>query len=202
MLNLEILKNDIEAKIMELEREYQRIKGLILTESDLKCLIYNKLYPLVMPPSRTSDEDILSIALHTEIPWYDENDQLTLRPDITILDPINLSIKRGVSLQVDKVGHIKPRKVPSKGFSFEGPAIIIELKFIKKPSGITETDIRDFEMDVEKFNRLARRNDKLYGLLVIFNKTDKQIEAFNQFYLNHNRHPNFEVIYCSGHVVT
>jgi hypothetical protein len=33
----------IEAKIKEIEREYQQSQGLILTEDDLKCLLYRKL---------------------------------------------------------------------------------------------------------------------------------------------------------------
>lgn len=40
--DIELLEK-IEAKIYELEKDYQNSQGLILTENDLKCQLYTKL---------------------------------------------------------------------------------------------------------------------------------------------------------------
>ena len=37
------LRDEIVRVICSVEKQYQRTKGLILTEDDLKCLIYSKL---------------------------------------------------------------------------------------------------------------------------------------------------------------
>jgi len=137
-----ITKNLIDkiiSGISEVEKQYQSNQGLILSESDLKCLIYKELYNVFPEFTKTMDRNIKANSLHTEIPWYDENSKLTIRSVITILNPDKMSIKHGNSIyqknEFFSYGHL-----PSKDFQFGGEALVIEIIFIKKKRGISEKD--------------------------------------------------------------
>lgn len=205
-LNYEVV-SDIEASVRSIENEYRRNQGLILTESDLAALIYARLRVLFLKPvnksglhwhMRTQDPDVLASPLHLEVPWYDLNGKLKIRPDITILEPAQLSIlhRYGDGL-----------RLPSKQFEFAGNAIILELKFIRYKSGITvhvlEQIIRDFSKVRENLMN-ARGNPNLLGslycLFVIFNKTDNRCAEFDQYLAEHAEGNWYKYIYGSGKV--
>lgn len=192
----------IEREIAELETEYQQTQGLILTESDLKCLLYNKLskIPALSKNLNTEDKHIKANSVHTELPWYDENRKLTIKPDITILEPENLSILHGYGL--------RPwHSLPSKGCSFRGNAIIFELKFIRARAGITPQKLRgSMEKDYGKIKRLFRRLDlegyshKVFCYFVIFNKTKKRCAEFDEFMGRFRESNRYKMIYATGRV--
>jgi hypothetical protein len=205
-LNYEVV-SDIEASVRSIEKEYRRNQGLILTESDLAALVYARLRVLFLKPvnksglqwhMRTQDPHVLASPLHLEVPWYDVNGKLKIRPDITILEPAQLSIlhRYGDGL-----------RLPSKQFQFAGSAIIMELKFIRHKSGITahtlEQIIRDFSkirenlIDVRGNTNLLR---SLYCLFVIFNKTDNRCAEFDQYLAEHAEGDWYKYIYGSGRV--
>ena len=205
-LNYEVV-SDIEAAVRSIENEYRRNQGLILTESDLAALIYARLRVLFHKPGnksglywhmRTQDPDVLASPLHLEVPWYDLNGKLKIRPDITILEPAQLSIlhRYGDGL-----------RLPSKQFEFAGNAIILELKFIRYKSGITvhalEQIARDFSKVRENLMN-ARGNPNLLGspycLFVIFNKTDNRCAEFDQYLAEHAEGDWYKYIYGSGKV--
>jgi hypothetical protein len=197
----------IERAIKSIEREYQHCQGLILTEHDLKSLIYVRLRGLLQrwhPENnsglywhmRSQDHHILASPLHLEAPWYDENGKLTIRPDITILEPEHLSILHAYD----------GLSIPSKQFEFGGNAIILELKFVRNKGGITPHTFERIKADFHKIKSLReRRSDvhllnTLYCFFVIFNKTDNRCPEFNQF-LNHNaRGEWYQYIYGTGRV--
>lgn len=75
----------IENEIRDLANDCKRIPGLVLTEDDLKCQLFRRLLRLPGADQIYQSEDGLwASPVHTEVPWFDENDKLTLRPDITI----------------------------------------------------------------------------------------------------------------------
>jgi len=205
-LNYEFI-SDIEASVRSIENEYRRNQGLILTESDLVALVYARLRVLFLKPfnksglhwyMHTQDPNVLASPLHLEVPWYDINGKLKIRPDITILEPAQLSIlhRYGDGL-----------RLPSKQFEFAGNAIILELKFIRYKSGITvhalKQIIRDFSkirenlMDARDNTALLR---SLYCLFVIFNKTDNRCAEFDQYLAEHAEGDWYKYIYGSGQV--
>ncbi|MFA5146639.1 MAG: hypothetical protein WC515_04620 [Candidatus Omnitrophota bacterium] len=199
-----ILSNDIrvtiERKIVELETEYQHTQGLILTESDLKCLLYNKLaeIPVLRRSLNTRDSHIKANSIHTELPWYDENRKLTIKPDITLLEPAHLSILHGYGLH-------PWQNLPSKGCSFSGNAIIFELKFIRARSGITQQKLRgSIKKDHRKIERLfIRLNSEGYShnvfcYFVIFNKTNKKCAEFDDFMNSFRESNKYKMIYATG----
>jgi hypothetical protein len=190
----------IENTLMELEREYQAIKGLILTESDLKCLLYTKLmrYSQFSKPQATEEGFMYSSPLHTELSWFDDNGKLTIKPDLTILEPNKLKVTKGSANVV---------KLPSKQFSFNGNAIIMELKFIRTPTGITErifnkVVLKDFNKIQDLFLRLESQGmyDHVFCYFVIFNKTNKTCLSFNSFMEENSISRRHKIIYASGEV--
>lgn len=195
------VKSIIEDKIKEIEEEYQKTQGLILTEDDLKCLIYKKLMeiPKLSKVKETKDSDILSNSVHTEVSWYDDNGKLTIKPDITILEPENLSILHGC--------YDYEARLPSKQFEFHGKAIILELKFIRNKTGIRKATLNGPIMkDFEKIERLFRRlesqdkPDEVFCYFVIFNKTDSKCRDFNRFINENSQSNRHKVIYATGKV--
>lgn len=205
MINNDLIKNII-LKIKELESEYQNNQGLILSESDLKCQLYKKIYPLLSHNITTMDSHIKGSSLHTEIKFFDEKYSLSLVPDITILNPEYLSILHSVRYIITSSG-IKYKKASSKEFEFGGDTIIIELKFCKNKTGITNSKILSYKRDIQKIiqiqNIINNRSDgknRVLGIFVIFNKTDKKVSQFNDFWGNFSNIDDLELIYGSGKV--
>lgn len=193
------LQRIIEYSIQRIGIQFKIVKGLILTESDLKCLIYSKLMmsSYFSRPHNTREHNILSHRLHTELSWYAETGRLGIIPDITILDPRHLSIVYGLGDAI----------LPNKQYSFAGKSIIFELKFVKEPFGISRNVfIKDLIPDFRKINRLYRRLerdgmlDDVFCYFVIFNKTDKVCEEASRFFLKFSESQRHKIIYISGEV--
>jgi len=192
----------IDNKIKEIEKKYQETQGLILTESDLKCLLYKKLneIPEFSRITRTEDPHICANSIHTELPWYDQNKKLTIKPDITILEPRNLSILHKC--------YEPDSNPPSKQCEFHGKAIIFELKFIRNKTGIRKATLdRSIKKDFNKIKRLFRRLEhqnrahEVFCYFVIFNKTDIKCREFRRF-INWNIDSNrYRIIYGTGKVI-
>jgi hypothetical protein len=202
------ITTDIEQLIHNIEREYRCNQGLILTEDDLAGLIYGRLRYFFRNPStaygsglhwcmHTQDHKIAASPVHLEVPWYDSEGYLRIRPDITILEPDQLSIlhRYGDGL-----------KLPSKQFEFAGNAIIMELKFVRQKAGITENIMKDIRNDFNKIqdSLIGQRNTNLrknlYCFFVVFNKTDKKCASFDQYLVDHGEGAWYKYIYCSGQV--
>lgn len=64
------LKEQIEQRIDEIGDYYNQNKGVILTETDLQCMLYNKLLEIEQLKilKRTANaEEILTHYVHTEV---------------------------------------------------------------------------------------------------------------------------------------
>lgn len=220
----ESLKNIIERIIRQIELQYRNNQGLILSEDDLKCLIYKKLNQLFLYRGRlfhsnrfqslnlrgiqpevqleglpkwraqTIDDGFYASPVHAEIPWFDENNRLTIRPDITILEPRQLSILHGLS----------GPKLPSKQFEFGGQGIIFEIKFNRFKSGISPHFLRGIQHDFNKIEGLFARlrqegvGQGLFCYFVIFNKTDVKCLEFEHFLNQHCTGWNYKFLYGTG----
>jgi len=202
-MNKDLIKQIIESSISEIEFEYQFTKGLILTEDDLKVIIFHKLSsrcPDLILPKQTEDRFITASMLHTELSWYDENGKLTIKPDITILEPEHLSILHKNDEEL---------KLPSKACSFGSSAILMELKFIKNEKGIRKTTISGaLKNDIDKIKRLFLRLERqgsyndVFCYFIVFNKTDKKCSEFERFLEETNRDGlgKYKMIYATGNV--
>ncbi len=193
----------IEQKITETEQEYQRIQGTILTEDDLKCLFYRKLMqiPVLSKRIKTQDKKIYAKSIHTEVSWYDRDGKLAIKPDITILEPENLSILYKYNRDGSKL------KLPSKQFAFNGNAIIFELKFIRNKTGITRRTfngpiMNDYNKIQNLFERLNSQEmpDGIFCYFVIFNKTNIKCSEFDNFIQQNGNSSRHKIIYATGNV--
>lgn len=188
-MRLNHLKTEIENKILGLKEYCINNKASILSEDDLKCHLFNRLLEieLLNTPRQTADPDILGNSLHAELPWYNDDEKLTIRPDLTILEPQELSINRSMQMQV---------KLPSKQCSFAGHAIVFEIKFCKYNSGITKNFAKKISEDYDKVTKLFQmhRND-IFGYLIIFSRYDKQCAEFE--HLKRKCGDYFKIVYLN-----
>lgn len=202
-MNTKLIKNIIDV-ISELEVEYQLCNGLILSEDDLKCHIFRKIYPLFDNHQLTMDKGIYASPIHTEIKFFDENDKLTLIPDITILNPRDLSVVHSLRYTIKSNG-IKYLKASKKEFEFGGDTIIVELKFCKTKSGINARHVDTYQNDIDKIKRIQNiietrslNRNKVIGLFIVFNKTDLKSQSFNNFKDQNPDSDTLKIIYKTG----
>lgn len=168
------LKNYIELKIGELYNEAFNNKALILTETDLQCQLYKKLSEIdYLNELSITNDHFYTNKIHTEISWYSDNntDRLSIRPDITLLEPQNLRI----------TSRFDGTSLPSKGLHSVDGGIIFELKFDRNLRSISEKtfdgivkDIRNLETIHNRFSNNGIGN-QIYSYLILFIKS-----AYNQ----------------------
>lgn len=195
--------HEILSKIEELEMSFRENQAIILTEDDLKCLVFHKIYNLFLHNIPTFNTEIKGSPLHAELKFFNEDGKLFFRPDIIILKPENYSIRHSIAdfkIVGDKIIY---EQTSSKEFEFGGDVILIELKFCRAKTGIT--DIRTFQKDLCKMNRIKQlierdQRSKVLGLLAIFNKTNKKDDRFNQFISAFQSNSDIKVKYYSGMV--
>lgn len=204
MIDEDLIRRIVRA-ISDLEYEYRRNQGLILSEADLECLIFQRLSRLLPNKLPTADDGITGSPLHAEINFFDENGNLRLRPDITILEPKQMSIKRATAFRI-KDGRLAYGRLPSKGFEFHGRVIVIEIKFYKSKAGIQPKNIKKIKADIDKILRLRRLNrpygdDNIFGIMVVFNKTNRVHSSFHTFLNNYSCMEGLRVVYGTGKVV-
>lgn len=189
-------KRQIENVINNLANEYNCHKGLILTEDDLKCRLLHMLSNISSFTGNhlTREEDVTAPFVHAELSWYGRDNKLSIKPDITIINPRHLSIKYNIDRNL---------KLPSKGFSFDGKAFVFELKFIRQKSGITNSVFRrEILKDWDKIQNLFVHNsdnrDNLFCYFIIFSKWDKSQSDFDAFLLENSTSMNHKIIYKSA----
>jgi hypothetical protein len=118
-------------------------------------------------PVDSADAGVRATAIHAEVSWFDEQNQLRLRPDITITDPRALSIQRAMQQGIP---------FPRKGFHFNGSSVVVELKLYRGRGGIRPTAVAVVRRDIEKIERLVARGRNLspptflHGIVVVFGK--------------------------------
>lgn len=198
MDKLRELKKEIEKRIDIVWKKFKNSKGIILTESDLKCLLFNEFMGIekLSEDIQTQDSHIWANALHTEISWYDKNGKLTITPDISIVEPENLSILHGMESRISTL--------PRKQYSFGGNAVIFELKFNRTKRLSKSTMLREIEYDYNKIQGLFEklRNEgnpgRVFCYFVIFTKTSDYCNEFNEFIQEHKESENHKFIIKSA----
>ena len=201
--------NVISGIIREIETEYQGNQGLILTEDDLKSILYCKLRALFPDKIATMDPGIYASPLHTEVSFFDKHQILKHRPDIVILQPSLLSILHSVEYDLSPIQNnpnikkINYKDCRGKEFEFSGNSIIFELKFCKSRYGINKRQIDSYKKDIAKITELQElainKGFQVAGCVVIFNKTDKKSDMFKELYSLHN--DSLKIFYGTGNVI-
>jgi hypothetical protein len=183
------LTDNIEQKINELKNEHQRNSGIILTETDLQCLLYKKLLEInVLGTLADTHDGYKTYPVHTELSWYDENDKLKLKPDITILIPqyLKLTSRRNVNLS-------------KKGCTFSEGGIIFELKFNRFKTATAF--VKSIKNDIIKINELQRIHPNTFCYFIWFSKYNINNEEINSLLDNQNS-SKYKIIYVNGNINT
>lgn len=180
---------------------FNHSKGLIITESDMKCQIYSELRCLISESSETYNLDILGSPLHTEVAFYNPNDSnyADMPVDIALLDPSMFSIIKDPKFRLE-YGKIT-NGLPNKQYRTLGNTILIELKFNKNKGGITKSFTNSILRDIAKLETIIGHNSNcvMKGVSVTFNKTDKFCREFEENVLNTSRE-NIDIIYKSSNI--
>lgn len=205
-LDFNTLTRQIERVINTVAAGYNRSPGSILTEADLQGYLHCRLGRLraLRGPAPTMDPFVLGSHVHSELPWYDENGKLRIRPDITIIEPEHLSILHGYVPPASATAHgLFPEAppLPSKQCEFGGKAVVFELKFAR--AGIDRAVFDKVRYDFDKVMRLFRKLDRegegesVFAYLVVFNKLPQRLHEtpLADFVREHRESPRHRILY-------
>lgn len=121
---------------------FRRSPNVFLTEEDVRFHICHYLLPHFGRETGTADDD-RSISLHSEVRWYGRDGNLALRSDVVLIDVSELRVLRYLTM-------------PSKGYGFNIPKAIIEIK-LRRPNGESNRAFRDrIAEDIRKMRKLQR----------------------------------------------
>jgi hypothetical protein len=153
--------HNVDSSIARIISKFSRVPNIFLTEDDLRVQLCSNLLQYFGMEEVTRDGDS-SISLHSEVRWYGNGD-LKLRSDIVLVDVSNLDVLRYA-------------KMPSKGYGFNTPKAIIEIKF-RRPNGESQPSfLKKIQDDLNKLNRLkklfydARKHEQTQFWMLILDK--------------------------------
>ena len=138
MTHIEIQR--VESCIQTVLNRFLSRPNIFLTEDDVRFHLCSCLVDYFGNEENTEDND-RSISLHTEVRWYGENGDLKTRSDIVLVDVSNLKVLRYL-------------RMPSKGYAFNIPKGIIELK-LRRPNGESGPQfLKKIQCDIDKLHIL------------------------------------------------
>lgn len=154
-------KNLIKQAIENLINDFRKYPDKYLTESDVRCVLVNELIKIPeFGEIQNTEDNSKSIPVHTEVRWYGQSGRLKWRSDIVIIDVSTLKVKKDIF------------KLPSKGFSFNKPKAIIEIKLRRINGEPKDIFIAKIKKDFEKLNKIKEEisGDYFQGLIILDKK--------------------------------
>jgi len=168
---------EIEKKISGVTRklidDFENYPDKYLTESDVRCFLFQRLMSCKeFNQLQQTKDSSFSIPLHTEVRWYGKSGKLRWRSDIVVVDVSSLRVKNNIF------------RLPSKGYEFNKPLAIIEIKLRRTIGSSDNTFIKKVHEDI---HRLKEIRNKLPGDYVCFlvildkkNNIEKMIKSINR----------------------
>jgi len=158
-MNQSKIKNKVEHRINQLIREFQKYPEKFLTEEDVRSYLYHTLLR-DFNTIQDCQDGTKSIPVHCEVRWYGNSGNLKLRSDIVIL---NIS-----SLRTQEIGGLE---LPSKGYGFNEPLVIIEIKLRRKGTESDNNIKGRVDNDRDKIRVIRKEiNTKFLSYILIFDK--------------------------------
>ncbi|RYM34812.1 hypothetical protein ERX46_05405 [Brumimicrobium glaciale] len=135
---------DIKNSMTSIQETYKEYQGMILTEGDLECHVFNALMAQEnLKGYHNSKGNSLGFIVdegerktsfvHSQVTWFKENEKSGFEVDLTIGSPALLEV---VNIELFE-------EYTSKGFAYDGPAVAIELKFIRRKDKASQTAHED-----------------------------------------------------------
>ncbi|MBU2589810.1 MAG: hypothetical protein KKB39_03530 [Nanoarchaeota archaeon] len=161
-MNQSEIKQKVEEKISVLISDFRRTPEKFLTEEDIRAYLYHLLLTDFNNLEQTEDKQ-QSIPLHCEVRWYGSSKKLKYRSDIVIFDVSQLITKKGGNIPL-----------PSKGYGFNNPNAIIEIK-LRRINGKSNNKFNgDLVADRNKLkelkNKVVEEENEVWTYLIAFDK--------------------------------
>ena len=155
-------ERNINLAISNLIADFKNYPNKYLTESDVKCILVNELMKIAeFNEVQATEDGLKSVPVHTEVRWYGRSGELKLRSDIVIIDVSTLKVKDGIF------------KLPSKGFGFNQPKAIIEIKLRRINGDSRSNFIKKINKDINRFNKIRKGiAGNYFCCLIILDKKD------------------------------
>lgn len=132
-------RTTVQSCIDSVVNRFLQSPNVFLTEEDVRFHLCRELLIHFNEELPTEDND-RSIELHSEVRWYGDGN-LKLRSDIVLIDVSTIKVRKYL-------------RMPSKGYAFNIPKGIIEIKF-RRPNGISNNRWReDIAGDIRKLEGL------------------------------------------------
>ncbi len=148
----------VEQKIKYLIAEFKAYPEKFLTEDDIRCYLYHLLLE-EFNDIQTCKDNSKSIPIHAEVRWYGNSGRLKFRSDIVVIDISSLRTSD------------KTFKLPSKGYAFNKPKVIIEVKLRRKNGKSNNRFKTEIERDRNKLRNLREEVENGFAsFLLIFDK--------------------------------
>ena len=157
---VEATKNAVQS----LQQSFQVNRGMLLTEGDLECHLFNEL--LNQPElsgfhaskndsviNRQMGNSLKTSYVHSQVTWFKPDKKSGFKVDLTIGDPKLLEV---ANIELFE-------KYTSKGFAYDGPCVAIELKFIRNEDNASYQAQEDFlkllnDLIPAKFENIEKEN--------------------------------------------
>ncbi len=162
---MEKMEEKITQTIKDLINDFEFYPDKYLTENDVRCLLFKKLAESQgLAQLQQTKDDSYSIPLHTEVRWYGKSGKLKWRSDIVVVDVSSLRAKNNIF------------RLPSKGYSFNKPLAIIEIKLRRTKGDTDNAFIKKVQEDVRKLKEIKKEvpGDYPCFLVVLDKKNDIQ----------------------------
>ncbi|MBP7795709.1 MAG: hypothetical protein KA059_02900 [Elusimicrobiales bacterium] len=153
----------INEKINNLLENFRQYPDKYLTESDVRCALVNELTEITeLGRLQDTQDGSKSVPIHTEVRWYGQSGQLKWRSDIVILDVRTLIVKN------------KLFRLPSKGYGFNEPKAIIEIKLRRVNGESKSTFIKKINKDIDRLKKIKHEipGDYFCYLIILDKRED------------------------------
>ncbi|MBU0614187.1 hypothetical protein KJ766_02805 [Patescibacteria group bacterium] len=150
------LEEKIDEIIRSLIDDFTQYPDKYLTESDVRCFLFNQLMQLPeFATLQDTSDGSKSTAIHTEVRWYGKSHKLRLRSDVVILNVADLQVKDGYL------------KLPSKSFGFNKPQAIIEIKLRRVNGESDNAFTKKIQEDIDKLKVIKEEVASEYPCFLI-----------------------------------
>lgn len=148
----------IERNIDLLINEFKSYPEKFLTEEDVRSFLYSLLLQ-EFGHIETCEDSTKSVPVHCEVRWYGHG-RLKLRSDIVIIDVSTLRTRKDQCF-----------KLPTKGYGFNKPKSIIEIKLRRKSKISDKKFIASIFRDRRKLIKIRREIDAEFSsYIIVFDK--------------------------------